>query len=102
MKRRPPRPTLFPYPALFRSQTTDARRPRQEPAPIPASVSASRRTPIVVVAHDVLPAVVNIQTESTIRRRDRKSTRLNSSHLVISYAVFCLKTKTTHLVDHFE
>src|SRR3954470_18969363 len=39
-------------------------------AQIPATVSASRRTPVVVVAHDVLPSVVNIQTESTIRRRD--------------------------------
>jgi len=53
---------------MAESQTTNTR-PRQEPAPIPATVSASRRTPIVVVAHNVLPAVVNIQTESTIRRR---------------------------------
>lgn len=50
------------------SQTTDAHQPRQERAPIPATVSAVRRTPIVTVAHDVGPAVVNIQTESTIRR----------------------------------
>src|SRR5438876_5668284 len=55
---------------LAESQTTDARRPRQETPPIPATVSAARRTPIVVVAHNVLPAVVNIQTESTIRRRE--------------------------------
>src|SRR5258708_8820746 len=52
------------------SQTVDARQPRQERVPIPASVGASRRTPIVTVAHDVGPAVVNIQTESTIRRRE--------------------------------
>src|SRR5436190_10082061 len=55
---------------LAESQTTDARHPRQETPPIPATVSAARRTPIVVVAHSVLPAVVNIQTESTIRRRE--------------------------------
>src|SRR5262249_8169447 len=55
---------------LAESQTTDARHPRQETAPIPSSVSAARRTPIVIVAHNVLPAVVNIQTESTIRRRE--------------------------------
>ena len=55
---------------IAESQTTDARQVRQDRAPIPASVSASRRTPIVVVAHNVLPAVVNIQTESTIRRRE--------------------------------
>jgi serine protease Do len=52
------------------SQTVDARQPRQERAPIPATVGASRRSPIVTVAHDVGPAVVNIQTESTIRRRE--------------------------------
>jgi serine protease Do len=52
------------------SQTVDAHQPRQERAPIPASVGAARRTPIVTVAHDVGPAVVNIQTESTIRRRE--------------------------------
>jgi serine protease Do len=52
------------------SQTVDSRQPRQERAPIPATVGASRRTPIVTVAHDVGPAVVNIQTESTIRRRE--------------------------------
>jgi len=55
---------------IAESQTVDARQPRQERAPIPTSVSAARRTPIVTVAHDVGPAVVNIQTESTIRRRE--------------------------------
>src|SRR5207237_6160760 len=49
------------------SQAIEA--PKQTAA-IPATVSASRRTPVVVVAHNVLPSVVNIQTESTIRRRD--------------------------------
>ncbi|HEX6974403.1 MAG TPA: trypsin-like peptidase domain-containing protein, partial [Vicinamibacterales bacterium] len=44
-------------------------RPRQQTPTIPATVSAERRTPIVVVAHNVLPSVVNIQTEATIRRR---------------------------------
>jgi serine protease Do len=43
---------------------------RQQPAPIPASVGTARRTPVVVVAHNVLPSVVNIQTEATIRRRE--------------------------------
>jgi serine protease Do len=55
---------------IAESQTTDARQPRQERLPISASVSAARRTPIVTVAHDVGPAVVNIQTESTIRQRE--------------------------------
>ncbi|HEX8172698.1 MAG TPA: trypsin-like peptidase domain-containing protein [Thermoanaerobaculia bacterium] len=49
------------------SQTLPA--PRQDPQNIPPTVSAARRTPIVVVAHNVLPSVVNIQTEATIRQR---------------------------------
>jgi Do/DeqQ family serine protease len=44
--------------------------PRQTTAPIPQSVSAARRTPVVMVAHNVLPSVVNIQTEATMRRRE--------------------------------
>src|SRR5713226_167240 len=53
---------------IAESQTVD-RGPRQVGAPIPATVSPVRRTPIVVVAHNVLPSVVNIQTEATMRRR---------------------------------
>ena len=51
------------------SQTTGASQPRQAAPQIPPTVSAARRTPVVVVAHNVLPAVVNIQTESTMRQR---------------------------------
>ena len=54
---------------IAESQTAD-RQPRQERKPILPTVTGARRTPIVVVAHDALPAVVNIQTESTIRRRE--------------------------------
>ena len=50
-------------------ESQPAQTPRQTAPTIPATVSAQRRTPIVVVAHDVLPAVVNIQTEATIRQR---------------------------------
>src|SRR2546426_4626323 len=73
MIRRPPRSTLFPYTTLFRSRGSPqgpGPEGRQRPA-------AARRHP----ERSVAPA------------RDRKSTRLNSSHLVISYAVFCLKKK---------
>ena len=51
------------------SQPIDAAQPRQDARPIPATVSPARRTPVVVVAHNMLPAVVNIQTEATIRQR---------------------------------
>ncbi len=53
---------------IAESQTVD-RRPLQAGVPIPPTVSPARRTPIVVVAHNVLPSVVNIQTEATMRRR---------------------------------
>src|SRR2546426_12811764 len=75
MIRRPPRSTLFPYTTLFRSSAS-SRNCGNEPlddrgAEAP---SAAAKSP-------------------TLGKRDRKSTRLNSSHLVISYAVFCLKKK---------
>src|SRR5256885_8012844 len=78
MIRRPPRSTLFPYTTLFRS-------PGQA-APAPQSEDDER--------------VALSQMRRTIARRDRKSTRLNSSHLVISYAVFCLKKKKKHQLLH--
>src|SRR5256885_3683070 len=83
MIRRPPRSTLFPYTTLFRS-LLDLRDPVGDRAnEIGQRRAGVRRTDLhqpfdVVVVLDVL---------------DRKSTRLNSSHLVISYAVFCLKKK---------
>src|SRR5256885_12731856 len=75
MIRRPPRSTLFPYTTLFRSR--------------------------LLVAHPLFPVyavpVVELcggrETSPATMIQDRKSTRLNSSHLVISYAVFCLKKK---------
>src|SRR5256885_9516473 len=70
MIRRPPRSTLFPYTTLFRSGELEA-----------LSVGRERQC-----FHGVAQALA---------QRDRKSTRLNSSHLVISYAVFCLKKKIT-------
>src|SRR3989475_6433089 len=80
MIRRPPRSTLFPYTTLFRSPCVAQRRekallpPDRVPPPRPLPI------PIMVARHEN-PA------------RDRKSTRLNSSHSQISYAVFCLKKK---------
>src|SRR5256885_3329468 len=81
MIRRPPRSTLFPYTTLFRSPESAHQRPqvpRPEPPADPDYGGAAR--PRVGVSR-------------RRQRQDRKSTRLNSSHLVISYAVFCLKKK---------
>src|SRR5260221_8623289 len=75
MIRRPPRSTLFPYTTLFRSDRTDGLAPADD-------------------ARDRLLVHAVLQRHDEAVGRDRKSTRLNSSHTVISYAVFCLKKKS--------
>src|SRR5256885_3568248 len=95
MIRRPPRSTLFPYTTLFRSppdrftpelmlreQLLTSPQRRQHPRPLPSDA----------------PSPGSLRG-GVARQRDRKSTRLNSSHLVISYAVFCLKKKN---INRFE
>src|SRR5258708_17103506 len=85
MIRRPPRSTLFPYTTLFRSEKLpeiDLSKPT--PLQFPAS---TRTTEHVLVPPDASWSVVLHLNEIL----DRKSTRLNSSHQIISYAVFCLK-----------
>src|SRR5256885_9012556 len=102
MTRRPPRSTLFPYTTLFRSTM------RME---MPIATENGRRitglvrgnfilneraatAPLADRNHKAYPVLDPASSENTMTVRDdpdRKSTRLNSSHLVISYAVFCLK-----------
>src|SRR2546426_5991185 len=82
MIRRPPRSTLFPYTTLFRSHPAPGATPPPPSAPPPGTTTRLR------------PSGVR---ESV---GDRKSTRLNSSHLVISYAVFCLKKKKKKKKTH--
>src|SRR5256885_7015202 len=77
MIRRPPRSTLFPYTTLFRSRPAAAAQGRG----VRRGLGGDR---------------------GWVRRGDRKSTRLNSSHLVISYAVFCLKKKKQHPQHRFN
>src|SRR3989442_9636079 len=81
MIRRPPRSTLFPYTTLFRSTVASQTNPLTV-----TSVSCENfpsKAPLGKFSHDTLVTV----------KGDRKSTRLNSSHVRISYAVFCLKKK---------
>src|SRR2546426_2180964 len=78
MIRRPPRSTLFPYTTLFRSAAATARPDRRH------------------VGRQDGARAQGVQPRPRVR--DRKSTRLNSSHLVISYAVFCLKKKNAALI----
>src|SRR5438034_11818100 len=83
MIRRPPRSTLFPYTTLFRSRSR-------------VIVARSSRFHL-----SVLGDLPRFAKHVANRVRDRKSTRLNSSHTVISYAVFCLKKKKKNK-DHIE
>src|SRR3712207_7365387 len=94
MIRRPPRSTLFPYTTLFRSQEL-VRLPLARPGPGPdqALVGHPRRVGVPLVRLDVAERPLVVLGEE----QDRKSTRLNSSHANISYAVFCLKKKNKQL-----
>src|SRR5256885_12568525 len=83
MIRRPPRSTLFPYTTLFRSRSHVA----QHSPPEERSQDQAENHPYRGCRNDERLALADRG------REDRKSTRLNSSHLVISYAVFCLKKK---------
>src|SRR5256885_13653884 len=78
MIRRPPRSTLFPYTTLFRSQLLGS-----------TVFAAPHKTD-------------DADSVAVVLKRDRKSTRLNSSHLVISYAVFCLKKKKNNYMFYLQ
>src|SRR3712207_7233174 len=96
MIRRPPRTTLFPYTTLFRSRTEEAIQDelvtiRNERFVIP--VRSDHRGRVRGVAHGFSSSGATVFIEPL--ETDRKSTRLNSSHANISYAVFCLKKKTS-------
>src|SRR5687768_17777353 len=87
MIRRPPRSTLFPYTTLFRSKEENLR-------PEFTAINPNQKIP-AIVDHDVAggPLAIFESGAILIHLGDRKSTRLNSSHGYISYAVFCLKKK---------
>src|SRR2546430_11377297 len=102
MMRRPPRSTLFPYTTLFRSAAADRIAGRVLRTPALPSDAMSR-----VTGADVILKLDNLQVTGAFKERgaanrlallrDRKSTRLNSSHSQISYAVFCLQKKTREI-----
>src|SRR3712207_7210682 len=98
MIRRPPRSTLFPYTTLFRSRTTRVRRPvysRGDNEPTGRRDMSSTPTGAPPLLERRFRFAENRTTlwRDTVAGIDRKSTRLNSSHANISYAVFCLKKK---------
>src|SRR5258705_8689441 len=101
MIRRPPRSTLFPYTTLFRSKERAGSRRKPPPR------SSTSRTPETVIGSGPSLALRRrderrelVDDADVHVSRDRKSTRLNSSHLGISYAVFCLKKKNTYAPPH--
>src|SRR3712207_7873753 len=97
MIRRPPRSTLFPYTTLFRSQSRlghEVRAPRGRP---PGTDGGDRD----VGGKEGGPVHGGDEQHAVpVGLLDRKSTRLNSSHANISYAVFCLKKKKIHIETH--
>src|SRR3712207_7532296 len=94
MIRRPPRSTLFPYTTLFRSP--NAFDPWEPPGRICTwdELRALERGGVAVESH-----AASHRTFSELSLEDRKSTRLNSSHANISYAVFCLKKKKIRILS---
>src|SRR2546422_5930584 len=90
MIRRPPRSTLFPYTTLFRSPSEAGKPDAQE---YEGELAQGSVTCGGNVRHQAISPHPSALASSDSRKRDRKSTRLNSSHGYISYAVFCLKKK---------
>src|SRR5256885_2526776 len=99
MIRRPPRSTLFPYTTLFRS-----RQARLCPLAIgDGQLIVAMADPADLYVIEAMEKATGLRLVLRLARErdileDRKSTRLNSSHLVISYAVFCLKKKNKRLI----
>src|SRR5688572_32350014 len=94
MFRPPPTSTLFPYTTLFRSADsvhTASCDALKSTSATPSIVPVATSTPVVVIEQSARHLVDTARTSG--RSEDRKSTRLNSSHSQISYAVFCLKKK---------
>src|SRR2546429_3251318 len=87
MIRRPPRSTLFPYTTLFRSHTSSEEHGKNH-SPLPTPREPGPKA--------------DPERDSEVQDRDRKSTRLNSSHGYISYAVFCLKKKKPSHAAKYE
>src|SRR5438034_8057442 len=89
--RPPPRSTLFPYTTLFRSDGRRARDPAHIPHRLAGEIPGPDADGVIARVSDA-PVIAHVLARPGFHG-DRKSTRLNSSHTVISYAVFCLKKK---------
>src|SRR3712207_8697582 len=100
MIRRPPRSTLFPYTTLFRSDGVVLQRDDLAAVDVAGEVDRGPGRHLERAEHRVGDVAADVRERArgvVDGQRDRKSTRLNSSHANISYAVFCLKKKTARL-----
>src|SRR5260221_6995920 len=91
MIRRPPRSTLFPYTTLFRSQSLLGTGSDAFTATVNTTLGVQATAGATTIT--LIADLGNTGNQGAVLEGDRKSTRLNSSHTVISYAVFCLKKK---------
>src|SRR3712207_6858351 len=99
MIRRPPRSTLFPYTTLFRSRPARGLRRLRPAAQHGSAPTPARDEPHAGLHQTDVGFGVRLHRVA-MQQEDWKSTRLNSSHANISYAVFCLKKKNTTLISH--
>src|SRR5258705_9341965 len=97
MIRRPPRSTLFPYTTLFRSTVTVDYATSNGTATLADNDYNQITTQTLIFAPGETSKAISVTVNGDTTKEDRKSTRLNSSHLGISYAVFCLKKKKKKL-----
>src|SRR5258708_10696957 len=97
MIRRPPRSTLFPYTTLFRSEEITEFLAQPRMPPFVATEHENLMLPRKALDHKSHESQESVVVGGYQQTADRKSTRLNSSHQIISYAVFCLKKKK-HLI----
>src|SRR2546430_7507423 len=93
MIRRPPRSTLFPYTTLFRSASSGRAEPVRNWGPPNPQIDIAYVEPKNAAFRPIFEKLKKRQVLDELQALDRKSTRLNSSHSQISYAVFCLKKK---------
>src|SRR3712207_8628466 len=99
MIRRPPRSTLFPYTTLFRSADIEQKL-REIRGEVDEIGESSKNYALIAGAVAAVAVVGFAYLLGKRKAKDRKSTRLNSSHANISYAVFCLKKKTSKYLEH--
>src|SRR5690606_41248493 len=98
--RPPPRTTLFPYTTLFRSTEAVVKRGREEEK---RRRNTDEDEILIKKGKEEIETEIEAKTEMNVKiAQDRKSTRLNSSHVKISYAVFCLKKKKRTITPEIE